>query len=384
MSPRRILAVAQKEWREIVRDRLFFALAFVVPVFLMLLLGFGLTLDVEQLPLVIVDQDGSALSREYAHRFAGSRYFDFRGYARDARVVDRMLTAGEVRAGLVIPEHFGRDLLAGRPARVQTLIDGSLPYRALVVKGYAVAIDAAMSAELAAAQLERARGLAPAAAERSLRPVRLEVRYLYNQSARSAWSLGPKLLMMILFMSSPFLTALGVVREKETGAIYNVYASTVSRSEFLIGKLTPYAVISLANALVLWAMATTLFGAPFKGDPLLLAAATLLYVLCCTGIGLLVSVLVRTQTAAMLATAILTMIPAQLYSGAIIPMESLSPSGQLVTRALPAIYYHDVVVGTFLKGAGPGVLWPRLVVLGAYAVALRVAGLVLFHKRPRA
>jgi ABC-2 type transport system permease protein len=282
----------------------------------------------------------------------------------------------------VIPPFFGRDLLAGRPAHVQTLVDGTLPYRAQVVKGYIVALNASVSEELARAWHAGAGAGEAEPPSRGL--VTLEVRYLYNEAARSAWSFGPKLLMMILFMSAPFLTALGVVREKETGSIYNVFSSTVRRGEFLVGKLAPYAGIALINAVVLWLMATMLLGAPFKGNPLFLAGATFLYVLSSTGIGLLVSLIVDTQVSSMFATAVLTMIPAQLYSGALIPLESMSASGRAVARALPAVYYHEVVVGAFLKGVGLTVLWPEILVLAGYAVGLWTVSLLLFSKRPRA
>ena len=212
----------------------------------------------------------------------------------------------------------------------------------------------------------------------------LQVRYLYNEAVLSKWSFGPKLLMMILFMSAPFLTALGVVREKETGSVYNIFSSTVRRGEFLAGKLAPYAGIALINALILWLMGTLLLGAPFKGSPTFLVAATLLYVLCSTGIGLLVSLVVDTQVASMFATAVLTMIPAQLYSGALIPLDAMSTGGRLFAHALPALYYHQVVVGVFLKGVGLAVLWPEVLILTGYAAALWVAALALFSKRPRA
>lgn len=378
MNATRVAAMAQKEWREIVRDRLFFALAFVVPVVLMLLLGFGLTLDVEHLPMAIVDHDRSAMSRDYAYRFRSSRYFTVLAEPRDDHELSALLMGNGVRAAVVIPAHFERDILAGQSVHVQTLIDGSLPYRAQVVKGYITMIDAAASADLAASWLSRAGATAAGS------PVRLEARYLYNQGALSAWSFGPKLLMMILFMCSPFLTALGVVREKESGAVYNIFSSTVSRGEFLLGKLAPYAAIALVNGAVLWLMATQLLGAPFKGSLVFLTAATVLYVLASTGIGLLVSLLVRTQVASMFVTAVVTMIPAQLYSGALIPLASMNAAGRGVARSLPALHYHEIVVGVFLKGVGLAELWPRVLLLAGYSVALWIAALALFTKRPRA
>ena len=384
MNLERVAAVALKEWREIVRDRLFFSLAFIVPLALMVMFGYGLSLDVENIPMAIVDQDGSALSRDYAHRFIDSRYFHFLGYARQERELTPLLTDNRIRAAIIIPEHFGKDLLAGRPAPVQTLIDGTFPFRAQTTKGYLIAINTAFSAELLAEYLSRLRGIPHAQALEIVQPIRLEVRYLYNQGGKSIWSLAPKLIMVILMISPPFLTALGVVREKESGSIYNIYSSTLSRGEFLIGKLSPYVGISILNALILWFLATWLYAVPFKGSGVFFLVATVMYVICTTGIGLVVSVLVRTQTAAMIVTAIFTIVPAVLYSGILIPISSLTRAAQVIAHGLPAMYYTNIVLGCFLKGVGLQALWFELLVLALYAAALFTIGYLRFSKRPNA
>lgn len=384
MNPRRVLAVARKEWREVLRDRLFFSLAFVVPAVFMILFGYGMSLDVEHVPFAVVDHDRSAASRDYAYRFIGSRYFDFKGYVADERALDPLLKDNRIRVAIVIPERFEENLLVGRAARVQTLIDGTLPARAATTKGYVGAINAQASRELLAAWLARVRGLSPEAARERVEPVRLEVRYLYNQSLTSLHSLAPKLIMLILMFVPPLLTAVGVVREKETGSIYNIYASTVTRGEFLAGKLGPYVAISAANAALLWLLAAGLFGAPFKGSLPFFLAASILFVACTAAIGLLVSLLVRTQLAATVVTVILTMVPAVDYSGLFMPIESLAPEGQVEARLFPAIYYTDIVAGVFLKGAGPASLWPDLLALAGYTAVLLAAGYALFRKRPRA
>jgi ABC-2 type transport system permease protein/ribosome-dependent ATPase len=377
----RIAAVASKEWREIVRDRLFFVLAFVVPAALTVLFGYGLSLDVENIPMAIVDHDRTALSREYANRFIGSRYFKFEGYADNEGQLTPALTDSRLRAVIVIGPDFERNLLAGRPAAVQTLIDGTFPFRALTTKGYVEAINAAMNVDVVSDFLARAAGIPLAQARAMLQPVRLDVRYLYNQSMASIWSLAPKLIMVIMMISPPFLTALGVVREKESGSIYNIYASTVRRGEFLIGKLLPYVFISSLNIGLLSLIAALLFGAPFKGDVVFFVLASLLYVVCTTGIGLLVSVAVRTQVAAMMGTAIFTVVPAVLYSGVLIPISSLSDTARVIAHLLPGMYYTDIVMGSFLKGVGWRELWGNVVVLALYAATLFTLGYVLFHKR---
>jgi ABC-2 type transport system permease protein/ribosome-dependent ATPase len=382
MNRQRIVALAWKEWREILRDRLFFALAFVVPTMLMLLFGYGLTLDVENLPFAVVDYDRTAASRDYAYRFISSRYFAFQGYAADERAVDGLLAGNQVRMVLVIPPRFDERLTRGEAAPVQVLIDGTFPERTQTSMGYVTAINSAVSLDQMAQALSRVRGIPLAEARPRVQPVKLEVRYLYNQSVQSIWSLAPKLIMLIMMLSPPFLTAVGVVREKESGSIFNIYSSTVSPGEFLLGKLAPYVAISIANAMFLWLLATTLFGAPFKGDPLFFAFATVLYVICTTGIGLVISMLVQTQVAAMIVASIVSIIPAVLYSGVLLPLPSLSPAASVLAHALPPMYYTNIVVGCFLKAVSWHALWLEVAVLAAYAVGLFGLGYLLFSKRP--
>lgn len=384
MNARRILAVAHKEWRGILRDRLFFALAFIVPPALMLIFGYGLSLDVEHIPFVIVDQDRSALSRDYSYGFIGSRYFDFKGYAANERDLEPLLKDSKIRVALIIPPGFQRNLHAGRAAHVQTIIDGTIPARAQTTKGYVAAINSYFSMGLLAEHVSRLRGLPLREARQRVQPVDLEVRYLYNQSAKSIWSLAPKLIMLIMIFMPPLMTSVGIVREKETGSIYNIYSSTVSRGEFLIGKLAPYVAISSANIVALWLLAVQYYGAPFKGNPFVFVVASVLFAICTTGIGLLLSVLLRTQLAAIVVTTVTTMIPALDYSGFLMPIEALDRGGGVVARLLPAMYYTNIVVGTFLKGGGWDALMGDVLILAGYAIALFIAGYVLFNKRPRA
>lgn len=382
MNLRRVMAIAHKEWREILRDRLFFTLAFLVPLLWMWVFGYGLTLDVENVPFAVLDLDRTDVSRDYLSRFVNSRFFDFKGYVASERDIEGLLADNRIRMALVIPEHFQERLVQGRPASVQTLLDGTFPYRAQTAKGYSIAITQSFSDELVTAHLARTLGTSPEEARRLISPIGLEVRYLYNQEVRSLWFLAPSLIMFVLILSPPLLTALSVVREKETGSIYNVYSSTAGRGEFIAGKLLPNILISCVNAVLLWLMATQLFQAPFKGDFGFLALVTVLYLLCTTGIGLLVSLLVTTQIAALLITVILTIVPTMLYSGMFVPVSSLTAEAQIEAHLFPAMYYNNVVLGVFLKGVGMDRLWPEVAALALYAVVLLTAGWALFRKRP--
>jgi ABC-2 type transport system permease protein/ribosome-dependent ATPase len=333
--------------------------------------------------LAIQDRDGSAMSRDYAYRFIGSRYFDFKGFLSGEREAIPLLADGKLRAVIIIPEQFERNLRAGRPASVQVLLDGGFPDRTRVTKGYISAITRAASLDSLADYLSRTQGVTLAQASQILQPVSLKVRYLYNQSLKSDWSVPPKLLMFILFFTPAFMTSLRVVREKELGTILNIYTSPLTRMEFLIAKLTPYVGIAMVNLIVMWLVVMSVFGVPFKGSVPLFLGASLLYVIATTSIGMLVSVFVRTQIAAMLISLFITFVPALQYSGLEIPIASMGLDAQVIAHLMPAMYYTRIIDGSFLKGVGFAVLWPDIAMLAAYAAALAGACYLLFHKRVR-
>ena len=185
--------------------------------------------------------------------------------------------------------------------------------------------------------------------------------------------------MFTLLFSSPLLTALGVVREKESGSIYNIYSSTVSRLEFLIGKLSPYVFISTINAVLLWVLAILVFEVPFKGSFLLFFMSSMLFVLCNTGIGLLVSLLVRTQMAALIITIVYATVPGFMFSGMMVPVSSLTGGAQFQAHLFPGMYYTNILRGSFLKGVGFEVLWKEILALAVFAVLLSLIALYLFE-----
>ena len=383
MNLQRIATVAWKEWRETIRDRMFVLLAFLLPLLWMMVFGYGLVQDVEDIPFGVVDRDQSSLSRDYLYRFFESRYFSFQGYIADEKHAEALLQRGKVRVVIIVPEKFEERLFQSQSVGIQTLIDGTFPLRTDIVKGYLIAINSAFSGERLVEHVSRRNGLSVEQAEMQTHPVKTEVRYLYNEEVRSTWSMVPALVMFTLMVSSPLLTALGIVREKETGSIYNIYSSTVTRFEYLAGKLLPYVVISSVNVVLLWIIATRWFEVPFKGSLPFFFAASLIFVLSSTGIGLVVSLLVRTQIAALVITMVASMLPTILFSGLIVPVSSLSRGSQMQAHLFPGMYYTNIVRGAFLKGVGAEVLWMDVLALAVYAFILRSVGYRLFTKRPR-
>ena len=377
----RVAAIAEKEWREIVRDPIVVWLAFVLAPTLMVVLGYGLTQDVERVPLVIVDGDRTASSRDYAQHYIGSRHFDVQGYARHERDADRLLAAGRVRVVLVIPERFEEQLMAGRATEVQALVDGTFTPAARTVGAYVEAINAAVSEARVIEHLAQRLGVPPARAETLLAAIRVDVRYLYNQELRAVVGVAPSLIMFTLSLVAPILAALNVVRERESGGIYNVYASTVTRMEFLTGKLLPIVVVVLINALILWLMAMWGFGVPFEGNPLAFLAGTAVYVVMLGALGLVVSLIVRSQQAAVIVSMLLAMIVVFQFSGMLTPLASLTGPAWLLAQVLPASHYNTVAQGAFLKGRGAGGPWTHVAVILAHAVGLLAVAWLLFRKR---
>jgi ABC-2 type transport system permease protein/ribosome-dependent ATPase len=384
MNVRRVAALAGKEWREMVRDPIVAALAFLLAPLLMLILGYGLIQDVEGVPLAIADLDRTAASRDYAQRYIGSRHFDFRGFLAHDAAGERLMADGGARVVLVIPEGFEARLREGHVVEIQALIDGTFTPVARTVGAYVQAINAAVSHAVQVEHLARRLGVPAERAERMLEVVRVEVRYLYNQDLRIVAGIAPALVMFTLTLVAPLLTALSVVRERESGAIYNVYASTLTRAEFLAGKLLPNVVVGMLNALVLWALARWLFAVPFKGDALAFLVGTTLYIVAACAVGLVISLVVRSQQAALTISLLLSTIVVVQFSGMLTPVASLTGVPWLVARLLPPSHFNTVMQSAFLKGRGAAEVWAQSLVFVGHAAVLLGLAWLLFRKRVRA
>lgn len=381
MNLRRIWAVAKKEFREILRDRLYFLLTFFLPPLLMFVFVYGISQETDNVSFLVIDQDKTQSSRDYVYRYTTSRYFAYRGSISRIEEAEKALMGAAASFVLVIPEGFERDLTDGRTAHVQTLLDGVLVFQVETILGYLSAMNASVNTDLAEELVSQRMGVTPQRARVLLDPIRLEVRYLYNQQMRTVSAVSTSMVMFVQMLTVPLLAALSVVREKETGSIYNVYASTIGRTEFLLGKLIPCVAISLGNAMVLWAIAAFHFGAPFKGSLTYYVPVTLAFVICANGIGLLVSGLVKTQQGALMVSSIVAFLIGNVYSGVLTPIPMLKGGAYVTAHLLPAMYYHDAVTGVFLKGLGWRTLWRPAVILLVYAAILFAVARAFFHKR---
>ncbi|MGE8176273.1 ribosome-associated ATPase/putative transporter RbbA [Pseudomonas fluorescens] len=368
----RLVAVASREGKELLRDKVRMAFALLGAIFMMVIFGYGISLDVEKLAFAVYDQDQTPQSRAYLEAFRGSRYFTEQPSIRDATELHRRLQRSEIKLALEIPPGFGRDLYAGRQPTVAAWLDGGMPFRAETSRNYVEAVHLANIEQLAE-QSSPALNRQPAA--------KLETRFRYNQDVVSVNAIGPGVMALILAFIPAMLTALGIVREKELGSITNFYATPLTRLEFLLGKQAPYLVLSLINLAVLTAMNRWLFGVPFKGSALTLAFGGLLYVLATTSMGLLISAFTRTQIAAILGTMIITSLPTIQFSGLIVPRSSLDGAAAVMGMLFPAGYFLDITVGTFTKALDLRQLWPQCLALFGFFVGFTGLSLVMLKKQ---
>ena len=365
-SLQRLFSYLWREALELQRDPVRAAMALLGSLVLMFVIGYGITLDVENLSYAVLDRDRTQASQNYALNLSGSRYFIERPPIVDEADLDRRMRSGELSLAIEIPPGFGRNMLHKRPVQIGAWIDGAMPQRAETIRGYVGGLH-----QQWLAQQLRERGIAlPQAAS-------IETRFRYNPDVKSLPAMVPAVIALLLLMLPAMLTALAVVREKELGSIINLYVTPVTRLEFLVGKQLPYVGLAMVNFLLMCAAAITVFGVPITGSFWTLALAACVYAIVATGIGLVASAITNSQSAAMFIALVVTLVPSVQFSGLLHPVTSLEGAGRWIGEVFPATYMLIVSRGVFSKGLGlhdlMGTLVPLLiavpVVMGA-AVAL--------------
>jgi ABC-2 type transport system permease protein len=372
----RALAIARKETRELLRDPAYLGLAVVVPVLLILVLGYQLSLDVKGLLVAVVDRDRSRWSREYIDGLVNSEYFRLVGALDSAEEAREWIRSGRALVVIDIPPDFGRRLSAGEPATVGVTVDGSFPSRGQIGAAYVAAINSLYNERLLREYLARH----GAGDDRSW-PVQMELAVWYNPTLESKNFIVPGMLVVILMIFPPLLSALLIVRERESGTILNLYCSPAGRWDILAGKALPYVGVSFLDFLLIFAASLWLFRVRFVGTVWMLVVGALLYSVCTVGLGLLISAVTRSQLAAMLATFLGAVAPAFTFSGIFTPTASLDAVGRFVSRLIPATYFMDVVRGSYLKGGGVAPYLPSLAILTLYAVVIYGAAWLALRKR---
>jgi ribosome-dependent ATPase len=372
-SPQRLFAYSIREALELMRDPIRIGFALFGTAFLMLVFGFGISTDVNNLSFAVLDRDQSHESRAYLEELRGSTYFREAPQLADYANLQRRLQNGDIEAAIEIPPGFGRDIERGRPAWVSAWVDGARPFVAQTIRGYLQGmhqlylIDPAVKTTLPPP---------PQAAT-------VEVRFKYNQDFDSIYAMVPSTISLLLALFPAILMALAIVREKELGSITNLYVTPVTRIEFLLGKQLPYIAFATVNFALMFVMALFVFRVPLKGSFPTLLLGVLIYVTTTTGYGMVISAFTRTQIAALFGTTILTVLPATMFAGMSVPVSSISGVARILGGGFPMTYFLPVSVGTFTKGLGFSDLAFNLAILAVFIPVLTSLSLLLLRSQER-
>ncbi|EOJ2771711.1 TPA: ABC transporter ATP-binding protein/permease [Klebsiella pneumoniae] len=370
-SLRRLFSYSRREALELRRDPVRSTLALLGTVILMFIMGYGISMDVEDLRFAVLDRDQTLSSQGWSQNIAGSRYFIEQAPLHSYDELDRRMRDGELAVAIEIPPNFGRDIARGTPVQIGVWVDGAMPNRAETVRGYVQAMHLAWLQEMAGRQ---------SSPQRDTSLISIETRYRYNPDVKSLPAIVPAVIPLLLMMIPAMLSALSVVREKELGSIINLYVTPTTRSEFLLGKQLPYIVLGMFNFFLLCALSVFVFGVAHKGSFLTLTLAALLYVTIATGLGLLISTFMKSQIAAIFGTAIITLIPATQFSGMIDPVASLEGPGRWIGQIYPTSHFLTIARGTFSKALNISDLWGSFIPL-LIAVPLVLGLSVLLLKK---
>lgn len=373
-SLRRLFGYAHRELLEVMRDPVRLVFSLLGSVLLMFMMGYGISMDVEDLRFAVLDRDQSPESRNYVQNIAGSRYFTMLPEIGSSNELDLRMSSGEVSVALEIPPDFGKDILRGRATEIGVWVDGAMPFRGETILGYVQGMHYDYLTQLAQQKHGKTLNIAPA---------NIEMRYRYNQDFKSLYAMVPAVIPILLVFIPSILMAVGVVREKELGSITNFYATPVTRLEFLLGKQLPYIGVSMVSFFGLVALSVFVFGVPLKGSLLTLSFAALIFVTVTTGIGLLMSAFTKTQIAALGATAITTLLATVSFSGLTNPVSSLTGIGGYIGQVFPATYFLNISRGLFTKSLEFKDLYSDFLALAAFIPVLTVLSVIFLSKQEK-
>ena len=369
-----IWTFARREAKELLRDKIRLFFAVFGPLIIMASVSWGISFDVRNLKFAVYDRDQTAASRELVEYFDGSRYFLQQPPIQSEAEIDTVLKSSGAILVIDIPSGFGRDLARGLKPEVGFYVDGSMPFNATNIRGYVGSLITAYTKDR----------IADSGLPVSLKaPAGIEPRFMYNQDFDSINAIAPGVMMLVLMMIPAMMSAVGVVREREIGSIANFYASPAAVAQYLIGKQLPYIAVGMVNFAAMMLMIIYLFGVPLKGSFAGLAVGTLLMVSASTALGLLISCFVRSQLAAIFATAIITMIPAQTYSGFLYPLSTMEGGALIIGKTFPSSWYYTVSVGSFTKGLHTADLLHEYAAIAAFAATSLILACVLLKKQEK-
>jgi ABC-2 type transport system permease protein len=375
MNLRRVAAIARKEFLHVVRDPRSLAMAIAIPMLMLVLYGYALTLDVDNVPLVVWDQSGTSTSRDLVSHFSGSRYFAIRRYVTDYAEMERAIDTREATAGLVIPRDFAQRVEAGRDASAQFIVDGSDPNTGTLALGYADALVAGWSQEVALRTAERQ------GARTVEMPIDFRPRVWFNADLESRNYIIPGLIAVIMMVIAAMLTSLTVAREWERGTMEQLISTPIRGPELITGKLVPYFVLGMLDVTIAVLMGEFLFHVPLRGSGALLFAVAAVFLAGTLALGLLVSIVTKNQMVANQFSMVVTFLPAFLLSGFVFSIASMPTVLQWLTYVVPARYFITILKGIYLKGVGLEILWMEAVLLIVFGVIVIVLANLRFKKK---
>ena len=383
MNFRRLKAIAKKEFLHVLRDPRSLMMGIGMPMLLLFLFGYALTLDVDHVPLAVWDQAGTAQSREFISRFSGSRYFELRQYAASYRDIEESVDRREALIALVIPPDFDRQLSRGESAPVQTILDGSDPTTATIALGYAEAVSVGFSRDIALKQIRRVTPSVsdPGRPKPGIPALELKPRVWFNTDMVSRNFIFPGLIAVVMMIMAAILTSLCMAREWETGTMEQLIATPVSGPELIFGKLAPYFCIGVLDLILCVCVGEFVFDVPLRGSLWLLSGLALLFLFGALSFGIMLSIITKSQLLASQLAIVTTVLPAFLLSGFIFPIENMPLPIQTVTRLISARYFVFILRGIYLKDVGMAVLWPEVLFLGVFGTVVLAVAVKRFRKK---
>lgn len=375
MNPRRVTAVARKEFLHVLRDPRSLLMAVATPVLLLTLFGFALTLDVDNVPLAVWDQSNTPLSRKLVSNFDGTRYFSLKMHFDNYRDLVHAIDSGEVMMGLVVPRDFAELVETGRDAPVQLIVDGSDSNRATIAIGYAGVIAEMFSLDMTIEQNRLSGG-------RSLSvPLDVRPRVWFNEDMESRNYIIPGLIAVIMMVIAAMLTSLTVAREWEQGTMEQLISTPVKPGELILGKLTPYFVVGMCDVLLAVLMAEFVFHVPLRGNVALLFGTSAVFLAGALAMGITVSIVTRSQLLSCQLAVVATFLPAFLLSGFIFTIDNMPTVIRGITHIVPARYFVTILKGIYLKGVGLEILGMEVLFLAIYAAVMVFLARISFSKK---
>ncbi|ACM20140.1 ABC transporter, membrane protein [Geotalea daltonii FRC-32] len=375
MKIQRIKAVARKEFLHVFRDWRSLGMGIAIPMIMLFLFGYALTLDVDRVPLIVWDQSNSPASREFVSGFTGSHFFALQGHAAGYQEIEQAIDDRSALIALVVPRDFARSIEAGKTVAVQAILDGSDPNTATFALGYAEAVTGSFSRKVVLERLNRM-GMPPSRAGIDIRP-----RVWFNSDMVSKNYIFPGLIAIVMMVIASLLTSLTIAREWENGTMEQLLATPVTGPELILGKLTPYFAIGLLDLILCVIVGEFFFAIPLRGSLVLLFALSLLFLLGALGLGMLISIVTKSQLVASQLALVATMLPAFLLSGFIFPIENMPVPIQFVTRLVSASYFVVLIRGIYLKDVGLNILAVETTFLAVFCLAVIALSVARLKKK---